>query len=132
MKITEIKRIKIIYFLISMIKKTLDAKDNGLYSTNVDEKIAWQTEGELKNILKILEEEEEEEEVKNTAYQPKNPNESQMERDDSNFKKGYERGLEEGFKEGERMCVAQAMMIDKKFKLGVMERLKDLENLLQN
>lgn len=32
----------------------------------------------------------EDHEVENTAYQPKNPNESQMERDDASFKRGYE------------------------------------------
>lgn len=50
----------------------------------------------LENIACLFDEEKDKDhKLKNTAYAPKNPDESQMEHDDEQFKKGYKMGFEQ-------------------------------------
>jgi hypothetical protein len=50
--------------------------------------------------------ESEDDEFKNTCYQPKNPNESQMDRDDFQFNEGFKRGVKQGEENLAKECDA--------------------------
>lgn len=164
MRITEKQRQQIKSILCEMaLEATLLQNKMGAVN-DMSRKIMQEAEAKARRIASFVEEDcQDENNARNGSDEPlkkpENPNESQMERDDANFKKGYkacekewaenfskeyEHGYAKGFNDGQKNVKnivevqfnegfekgLASLESESKFRMEVRKRLKQLEDLL--